>query len=421
MRLRLEPGRFLAKIATAVTAQALLSAGNLIVSLILLRYGSDSQYGYYVLVLNAMILLASIQSSFIAPAMVQHMTQLGADERADLIGGLYRDQRRLLPLIAVPLACLTLVLWLLGIVSGYVAELALTAVAAGWATANREFFRMILNACRLPAAVLKGDFLYVLILIGGAAVAVRTAAPAITMVAFLCLAALCGAYALARLLRARQPWNLRGAPGILRKIARIGAWTAAGGVIHWSFSQGYNYLVVGTLDVAAVAAAASTRLVMMPVNLLSTGVSSLMLPTASAWVVEHGPESTFRRVTLAALGITGAAMLYLSIVWVARDLIFSTILHKHFAQLDLLLVLWSVTSIVMVFRDQVLYFLLARARYRSLTLLTLLCAIVSLLTSYWALLRIGVAGAPVGVLTGEVLNVAGLLGMSVYELKRQRA
>jgi hypothetical protein len=102
-----------------------------------------------------------------------------------------------------------------------------------------------------------------------------------------------------------------------------------------------------------------------------------------------------------------------------KDFIFAQVLHKDFAQRDLLLVLWSMASLMMVVRDQVIYFMLARARYRSLTMLTLACAIVSLTVSYFMMLRIGVAGAPVGVLTGEICNVAGLVAMSLLEVQRE--
>jgi O-antigen/teichoic acid export membrane protein len=101
-----------------------------------------------------------------------------------------------------------------------------------------------------------------------------------------------------------------------------------------------------------------------------------------------------------------------------RDFIFTTLLHKRFAQRDTLLLLWSGTAILMVFRDQILYLLLARGRYRSLTLLTLISAVVSLVVSYVMMLRIGVAGAPVGVLSGEAVNVTGLLLMSLTEVRR---
>jgi hypothetical protein len=56
-----------------------------------------------------------------------------------------------------------------------------------------------------------------------------------------------------------------------------------------------------------------------------------------------------------------------------------------------------------------------------LTVLTMVCAVVSLGVSYFSLLRIGVAGAPLGVLIGEIINVSGLVALSRAEVRRHEA
>jgi O-antigen/teichoic acid export membrane protein len=412
---------FAGMFANAVVAQALLSIGNFVVSLILLRFGSDIQFGFYVLALNGLLLLTSIQASFVGPAMVLQLTRLEAADRSDLIGGLYSGQRRLLPPVAFLCSAVACVLWLVNVLDSFGAALLLVAVGAAWAALYRQFFRMVLNGYRNSEAVLRGDAVYVTAQIAGAAIAVFTSVPAVVTLAFLCAGATAGGYLNSRLLWKHERWSINATPEVWRKIARVGAWTAAGSIAHWSFSQGYNYLIVGTLNVAAVAAAGSTRMLMMPVNLLSTGIGTMMLATASTWLLEHGTRSTYRRVMLGAAAVAGAALLYLSILWLTRDFIFTNLLHKDFAQRDMLLILWSAASLTMVVRDQLVNFLLARARYRSLTVLTMGCAIVSLAVSYVSMVRIGVAGAPVGVLIGEIVNVAGLVAMSRAEVRRHGA
>lgn len=412
---------FAGMFANAVAAQALLSIGNFVVSLILLRFGSDAQFGFYVLALNGVMLLVSIQAAFVGPAMVLELTRLEGPERSDLIGGLYSGQRRFLP----PLACLCLAatgaLWLSKVLDSFEAVLLCAAVAAAWAALYRQFFRMVLNGFRNSEAVLRGDAVYVVAQIAGAALAVVTSVPAVVTLAFMGAGATAGGYLNSRLLWKHERWNINAAPAVWRKIARVGAWTVAGSVAHWSFSQGYNYLIVGTLNVAAVAAASSTRMLMMPVNLLSTGIGTMMLATASGWLLAHGTRSTYLRVMLGAAAVAGVALLYLAVLWLTRDFIFTSLLHKDFAERDMLLILWSIASVAMVVRDQLVNFLLARTRYRSLTMLTVVSAIVSLAVSYVAMLRIGVTGAPVGVLTGEILNVLGLLAMSRAEVRRHGA
>jgi O-antigen/teichoic acid export membrane protein len=412
---------FVGMFANAVAAQALLSIGNFVVSLILLRFGSDAQFGFYVLALNGVMLLVSIQSAFVGPAMVLELTRLEGPERSDLIGGLYGGQRRLLPPLAGLCLVATCALWLAKVLDSFEAVLLCAAVGAAWAALYRQFFRMVLNGFRNSEAVLRGDAVYVAALISGAAIAVVTSVPAVVTLAFMGAGATAGGYLNSRLLWKQERWNINAGPAVWRNIARVGAWTVAGSVAHWSFSQGYNYLIVGTLNVAAVAAAGSTRMLMMPVNLLSTGIGTMMLATTSGWLHEHGTRSTYHRVMLGTAAVAGVALLYLVILWLTRDFIFTSLLHKDFAERDMLLILWSIASVTMVVRDQFVNFLLARIRYRSLTMLTMVSAIVSLAVSYVAMLRIGVAGAPVGVLTGEILNVVGLVAVSRGEVRRHEA
>ena len=405
-------------LSSAVIVQALLSAGSLGVGLILIRNASDAQYGYYVLVLNALILVTALQNQFIQAPMVHRMTRLDAQGRADLIGGLFREQRQLVPILGAATVAITLALRMTDVLDGRATLLVLAATAAAVATLYREFFRMVLFAYRQPIQVMRVDVLYVLMLVCGAFLATLTSAPAVAAVMILCTAAATGGILLSKSLWRYEPWNIQGAHGILLQILPAGAWTVAGAAIHWTFSQGYNYLIVGTLDIKAVAAAAATRMLMMPVNMLSTGIGTLMLPTASQWLLTHGPLTVFKRLALLSFGLAGIAVCYLTIVWVFRDWIFAVVLHKQFAQRDLLIELWSVIFILMIFRDQLLFLLLARTRYRPLTSLTFCSAVLSLAIGYASLIRIGVVGALVGVMAGEILSVAGLVVMGIIEVKR---
>jgi O-antigen/teichoic acid export membrane protein len=414
-------GLFVRMLSSAVIIQALLSAGSLGVGLILIRYASNAQYGYYVLVMNALLLITSLQNNFISVPMVHRMTRFDSLGRGDLIGGLLREQRQLMPMVGGAAVAVTLLLCITGVLTLHTTLLVLAAITAAFAALYREFFRMVLLAYRQPGEVLPVDFLYVAILVCGALLATLTPAPAVVTVLVLSVAAATAGLLLSKRLWRHERWNIRGAPGILLQMVPVGGWTVAGTAIHWTFSQGYNYLIVGTLDINAVAATAATRIFMMPVNMLSTGISSLMMPTASGWLLKHGTRTVFKRLALLAAALAGVSLCYLGAVWICRDWLFTNILHKQFEQRDLLLKLWSVVFILMIFRDQLLYLLLARTRYRPLTALTFCSAVLSLAVSYACLTRIGVAGALVGVMAGEILSVIGLVVMGFIEMHRDAA
>lgn len=408
-------------LSSAVVSQALLSAGSFAIGLILIRSTTDVQYGYYILASNAILLLVSLQNAFFNPPLAIRMNRLDRLGRGELVGGLYREQRRILPALGAITVVIALGLWYAQVLDAHTGPLVLATVAAALAILHREYFRMVLLAHRRPHDVLRTDIFYVVLMVAGVFVATLTPTPAVTAIFTLSLAAVASGILLSQTLHRHESWNTESRQGILREIAPLAVWSTAGAAIHWTFSQGYIYLVAGTLDVAAVAAIAATRLLMMPVNLLSTGIGSLMLPLASGWLHRHGAPLLWRRLCLFALGLAAATLCYFTVLWLLRDWIFSVVLKKQFAQRDELLMLWGAIFLVIVVRDQLIYLLAAQGRFRVLTFLTLVSAVLSLAASYWGMLRFGVAGALVGMLIGELINVTGIVILSLRKARHPLA
>lgn len=404
--------------SSAVLDQAMLSAVSLLVGLVLIRRCSEEQYGYYVLALNALLLFGSLQGAFFAPPLINRMAGLDAQGRRDVVGGLYRSQQQILRRGALGAVAVAAAAWMSGLATAQVAVLMAAVAATGVLTLNREYFRMTLQAYHRPTDVLKADSVYALLLLLGGFAATFTPLPALATVCGLGLAAIAGGSLLARTLRRSEPWNPQGEPDILQQIARLGLWSTAGAGVHWAFSQGYSYLVAATLDVSAVAAIAATRLLMMPVNLLSSGLSAQMLPMASGWLQQHSAATVLRRLMLFATLVAAVALAYFAVLWLCRNWVFEHLLRKSFAQRDPLLLLWGAAFLLMTVRDQLIYVLVARSRFRQLTGTTLASALLSLAASYFAMRALGQIGAPLGVLVGELVSVAGVLALSLREVER---
>jgi len=405
-------------LSSAITSQALLSAANFSVGLILIRSTTDIQYGYYVLASSAIVLLVSMQNAFFSPPLAIRMNRLDRHGRGELVGGLYRAQRRILPALGGAAAVIALGLWYAKVLDVYTGLLVPATAFAALAILHREYFRMVLLAHRRPYDVLRTDILYVVLMVAGVMLVTLMPAAAVAAVFTLGLAAAASGILLSRTLHRHEPWSMDGAQGILREIAPLAAWSTAGAGIHWAFSQGYIYLVAGTLDVGAVAAIAATKLLMMPVNLLSTGIGSLMLPLAADWLQRHGARLLWRRLCLMALGLSAVTLCYFAVLWLLRDWLFAVLLKKEFAQRDELLLLWGAIFLVIVVRNQLICLPAAQGRFRILTSFTLASAVISLGSSYWGILRLGVGGALVGVLIGELINLIGMAILSLRYLQR---
>jgi len=407
---------------SAVISQALLSAANFVAGVLLIRHTSDQQYGYYILASTAILLLTSLQGAFFNPPLVNRLALLDGAGRGDLVGGLYRDQNRVLGVSGVLALLASVTLWQLEVLGPQELLLTVTTIVALLAVLHRNYFRLALLAYRRSHDVLRTDVSYVVILVVGIVVAISTPRPAVSAIFVTGLAAVASGIWTSNALRQHEAWNTRGMPGILREVAPLAIWSTAGAGIHWAFSQGYMYLAAATLDVTAVAAIAATRLLMMPVNLLSAGIGTLMLSMTAGWLHQQGLAVAFRRLTLFALGLGAVSLCYFVLVWWLRDWIFADLLHKQFAQRDQLLLLWSVAFLCMVIRDQLLYLLVALERFRQLTSLACISATVSLIAGYLSMQQWGVIGAPAGVLVGEMINLAGILILALRQaLIKQRS
>jgi O-antigen/teichoic acid export membrane protein len=140
----------------------------------------------------------------------------------------------------------------------------------------------------------------------------------------------------------------------------------------------------------------------------------MMLPVTAGWLQQQTPRQVAWRLLPVVLGVATAAGAYLGSMWLLRDWIFARVLNKDFAQRDILLLLWSAVSLLMVVRDQSVHLLVSSGRLRQLTLITACSAAISLCISWWGMHRYGVTGALLGVLCGEALNLLGIFAATAW-------
>jgi O-antigen/teichoic acid export membrane protein len=417
----IRPSRdFVHMITSAMLGQALLSAANFMVGLLLIRRTPHTQYGYYVLIITGVQLLSQLQIAFIQPSLVRSIASADCEARRDFVGGAYREQRRRMFILASTAAFVLLVLWYSGIVERSTAIIVFAAIFAALATMYREYFRMVLLAYRIPLQALKVDIFYVVLLCGGAYLATLSRSPATIAAVTLGIAAAVGGWLLSRMVWRHEGWDINGSPGIFKEMAPFGTWAVIGAAIHWTFAQGFIYVVAGTLGVTAVATISATRLLLMPVNLMASGLGSMTFPTVSRWLQHHAVRDVFKRLCLLAGGIAGLGILYIVIMWFFRDWLFTHVTKVQFENRDTLLFLWSAVFLLMAVRDQMLFLPAACGRYRIMAWLTLATAIFSLVTCYVCMRMFGVVGALIGVLCGEAFNILGFIALSIREIALAR-
>ncbi len=408
-------------LSSTIVSQALLSASSFAVGLLLIRHHNDAQYGYYVLITVALLLLSGLQNAYFGPDLTIRLHREDEQERRDLIGGVFRVQRIIVGWAGTLGALIVGALWLAGALDGDLTMLLVAAFVAATAVVFREFFRMVLLIYQQPRRVLLRDMVHVAIFVAGAFAATFTTQPALGAIIALTVAAAISGVLLASALWRLEPWNIDGAPTILHDFFPVGMWSMSGSAIHWGFSQGYTYIVAAMLDVQTLAAIAATRLLLMPVNLLSNGIMQTMVPTSSRWLHELGARRLYRRLLLFSCGFALIVLCYFGVMWLLRDWLFTNVLKKNFSYRDALLALWAAIFLFTTLRDQMSSLLIVRGRLRQMSTLTLFCAVTALTSSYLAIRVMGATGALVGLLLGEVMSFVGIALLAYQESHRHGA
>jgi O-antigen/teichoic acid export membrane protein len=401
---------------SSVADQAMLSGANLLIGLILIRYASDTQYGYYVLAFNAMMLATTLQGTFINTPLVAMLPTMDDRTRSQWLGSLLHDQRRWAAGAAIVAIVATGIALFTGALPAEAGPICAAAIVLILAALYREYYRGILIMLRRPHPVLGADAVYVVGLIAGGLLAAQSPWAATVALLAAAISAVIGGTLLRRVLG--ETVDHSAAPGRLRDIARTGIWAAAGGVIYWLFNQGYSFLTVLTLDVNAVAAVAAARLLLMPVNLLVTGVQKQLMPMASSWLHEHGARTALKRLSAFSLALGLGAAVYVAIAWVLRDWIFVDLMHKDFANRDTLLALWSAIFLIMALREPAMLVSVLRQRFRILAATAGVCSVFALAISYVCMQAYGAVGAPLGILAGEVAYFFIAIALALVEVRR---
>jgi O-antigen/teichoic acid export membrane protein len=396
--------------SAAIIDQVVLSAASFAVGFVLIRYTSDFDYGVYVLIQSAILLLCSTQGSWIASPLAVMASRKPPDDRRATIGAVTDGQRRILLRLAAVMLPLPTIAFLMGRIGGSMASVLTVAVIAGWGAMRRDYLRNVLLIYSKPQKLLRADAIYAGVLLIGVLWASFGAGNAILWATIgLAAAAWAGATGAYRALGADPGWVVGDRSAAWNELRSFGPWSLVGSVIYWLFGQSYSYVLATRLDLTAVTDVNASRLLLMPAFVVSIGIQGVLAPMAANWNAEVGHDRLLRRLSVILLAIAAADLVYFAVVWVLRDWLTIGILHKHITNRDHLLLLWAAVALVGLMRDILQCGLSALGRFRSMATQVAVSAVVALTLMWLGTAWWGAAAVLIGQLAGELVNVAGIV------------
>ena len=396
--------------STTVFDQIVLSGANFLVGLMLIRHTGDTDYGMYVLVQAAIALLISGQMAWLSsPLAVLAPAKSWADRRI-MIGAIDVSMRGFLRRVALAAMLVPVAGFLLHVWSALEAAVIAGAVVASWCALQREYLRSVLLVYARPDSMLRADLISIAVLLGGVSVVVYGGKPAVLWaIAALIASALAGEAAARRSLNASPGFAAGDPKPFWHEMRPLGTWATIGALTYWVYNQSYNYVLAMRIDLTAVADVNATRLLLMPTIVLTVGIKSLLVPTASGWLAESSIRRLIERLLMFATAIAMLDLAYCAVLWVTRDWLTHDLMHKTIGNRDLLLLLWAALSLIALYRDLLQTGLFALRKFKSLAGVTAVSAVVSLTIMWLCIKSWGPAAALIGQVAGEAVNLAGVV------------
>jgi O-antigen/teichoic acid export membrane protein len=392
--------------------QALLSAANLLVGLLVVRSTAKADYGHYLLGVAAVLFVVSVQNALVTTQMTVLLPGKEPRERERFCAALAAGQF----LVFLPLA----------MAATGTAAMASHAGAGPWrgivpavsaaalGTLLREFGRALHFQRLRPSAVLATDLLYLVLLGSGLAVAVARAPEGlhITALWLMGLASLVtGGIALATARPGPFP-GFTEMTAALSEAWRNGRWALGGVTVTWLQDQSYVYLLTLLAGAGAAAEAGAARLFMAPAALLGAGAARALLPRWAVWR-SFGDHS---RVGRTAARMNSALVACVTAWSVAAFALAAwggeLILGGAYRQVAPLVALWGLLFALQAARSVQSWRLQAYCRFREIAAANTASAFIALLAAAAFIMRLGTAGSIIALVLGECVLLALLRRVS---------
>ncbi|KAF1045985.1 lipopolysaccharide biosynthesis protein [Xylophilus sp.] len=415
--------RLLADSVAALADQALLSALNLALGLLLIRLTTKESYGLYAQLVVGGLFAATVLESLVTGPLTNVAAGLDAQRRGVVVAHLARHQGRLalglalLGGVAVALAVAWTgtdpwPVWLGTAFSVYV-----------YTGSLREYVRSTGFLDGRARDVLRMDALYALAT--AAAVGLLAAAGRLELPAVVLALGLANLAALAvRRLPAADRSDRSDRAGHAAAVAAVwqrGRWALPGALVAWATNYSYLFLAALWLGAAASADLNASRLLLMPISLCVVAWARIARPHAARLLAERQPARLERYALASVAALELLTLAYVAVLWLALPWLEARVLGPKYAGLGTLVLAWGAYFAVYTVRWIGSALLSSGDRYRMLLASGMFCLVAMLAAAAWAIPRWGVWGAVAALALVEGLDLLLIWGVLLPRVRRAHA
>jgi len=389
----------------ATLDQAMLSALNFLISIILIKTVSKVEYGYFAIAFSISQLLIWIHHSIVNAPLAVLLVEKNNSQKQQYSASLcYGQFIAILPaaFFGVAIAGLLLYWGLDNTIANIVAAVALSAIGILF----REFLRAYFFAEENPLQVLKLDAYYIVLFfllivlcyhffkISIAAIFIMNGASGL-FVSLLCVR------------KSQWQYHRESIRESFRENWKFGKWALVGVIVTHMQNYSYLYLLGALLGSAAVAEVSAARLLLAPVLLAQIGWGKIAIPHGSKLRESNQTIRFLKELILTSLifiiGIATYIIILLSVSGVLNQILFTEKYANTFEYLPY----WGGFFIILFIASSASYGLQALKEFSILAKFNILTMLITVGCSYFFIQWNGIKGGFAALILGGILSAIG--------------
>ena len=183
---------------------------------------------------------------------------------------------------------------------------------------------------------------------------------------------------------------------------RYGRWALSGVIVTWLQTQTYTYALAFFLGPTGVGQANAAKIFISPFSFLLPAINKVAIPRLAELRQSNYPKM-LRVSMLLTAGVSLLTLLYSAVLLGSLDFVFHTILGRHDPLIESLVWVWCLVLIFQMVRSGGGVLLQVQRRFRTLALINIPSALVTIAAAVLLIRWLGTAGAIWGMAAGEMV------------------
>jgi len=199
-----------------------------------------------------------------------------------------------------------------------------------------------------------------------------------------------------------------------------GVWACGGVLVTALQNQGWVYLIASLKGVSVIAEANAARLFLSPIGIMSTSFNRVFMPKIAELNSKNGPDKAVIFAKKVLLSLLLIVIVYSSILVFMLDWLVSVFMTSEYQSLELLVILWAAYYLSQSIRATPSQLLQIFKRFKIITKVNSLTAILWFGTSLWVVKDFGVYGLIISMAVAESL-LATILWLKIKNVTKKNA